>query len=376
MALLIAAVVVPAHSQTPAEADRLSALRADSLPEGFAFAIEPRPFEFPRDHGPHQQFRHEWWYLTGHLDAASGEPFGFELTFFRFALKPPAPSAQPQRSAWRTNQIYMAHFAISDLDRRQFHVFERFQRDALGLAGAQADPFRVSLDDWWLGVPANAGPNASTWRLVAAEKGYSLDLQLDPASPVMLNGEAGLSRKANTPGAASYYYSIPRMTARGQLTRGGKKLDVQGTVWLDREWGSGSLGGDQQGWDWFALQLDDGSALMFYALRKKDGQRDANSAGTWLAPNGTVRALTSDEVQIDVKDHWNSPRGGRYPARWQVRVPSLQLDVDIQPRLADQELNTSTRYWEGASLVTGKREGRSITGKAYVELVGYATAPR
>jgi predicted secreted hydrolase len=370
------------RAETPADADRLSALRADSLPEGFAFANEPMVFEFPRDHGPHPRFRHEWWYITGHLDAASGEPFGFELTFFRFALKPPSISEAPAASAgshasdWRTHQIYMAHFAVSDLDRREFHVFERFQRDALGLAGAQADPFRVSLDDWSLGVPADAAANSREWRLVAAEKGYSLHLTLDPASPLMLNGNAGLSQKANTPGAASYYYSIPRMAARGQLTRDGKTLDVQGTVWLDREWGSGSLGGDQQGWDWFALQLDDGSALMFYALRKKNGQRDANSAGTWLERDGSVRSLASNDVQIEVKDHWDSPRGGRYPARWQLRVPSLQIDVDIEPRLADQELATSTRYWEGASLVRGQREGRPITGKAYVELVGYASRPR
>ena len=361
------------HVTAPADANRLSALRAEAMPSGFALAAEPMRLEFPRDHGPHPQFRHEWWYLTGHLDAATGEPFGFELTFFRFALKPPAQPFAPGQSSWRARQIYMAHFAVSDLDRREFHVSERFARDALGLAGAQADPFRVSLDDWSLGVPANASANTAEWRLVAADKGYSLDLQLTPASPIMLNGDAGLSRKADAMGAASYYYSIPRMTARGRLVRNGKPLDVQGTVWLDREWGSGSLGGDQQGWDWFALQLDDGSALMFYALRKRNGQRDAHSAGTWLAPDGTVRALASDEVQIDAKSEWTSPRGGRYPARWQLRVPSLQLDVDIQPRLADQELDTSTRYWEGASTVSGSRAGRAITGKAYVELVGYAT---
>jgi predicted secreted hydrolase len=292
----------------------------------------------------------------------------------------------------------MAHFAVTDVERRKFHVAERFARDALGLAGAQSDPFRVTLDDWSLGTPSNVpaaddagrratgsvasaaraagAPDAAsttTWRLVASDNGYALDLQLDPVSPIMLNGNAGLSRKSDAEGAASYYYSIPRMTARGRLTREGKPLEVNGLVWLDREWGSGSLGADQQGWDWFALQLDDGSALMFYALRKSNGQRDANSAGTWLAPDGTMRALTSDEVQIEVKSEWTSPRGGRYPARWQLRVPSLQLNVDIQPRLADQELNTSTRYWEGASLVNGTRASRPITGKAYVELVGYAT---
>lgn len=359
-------------SNAPADADRLSALRADAMPTGFELADKPRDFVFPRDHGPHPTFRHEWWYVTGHLDAANGEPFGFELTFFRFALKPPGEVPRvSEPSAWRSSQIYMAHFAVTDIARREFKVSERFARDALGLAGAQAEPFRVSLDDWSLGadVPGATEP----WHLKASDKGYTLDLALTPASPIMLNGNAGLSQKADGVGAASYYYSIPRMNAQGKLLRDGKELEVKGTVWLDREWGSGSLGGDQQGWDWFALQLDDGSALMFYALRKRDGVRDAHSSGTWLAPDGSLKPLASDEVQIDVKNEWTSPRGGRYPARWQLRVPSLQLDIDIEPRLADQELNTSTRYWEGASTVRGTRAGKPITGKAYVELVGYAT---
>ena len=373
----------PVLAQAPA--DRLSALRASSLPAGFERVTEPKPFYFPRDHGPHPTFRHEWWYVTGHLDSPTGEAFGFELTFFRYALKPPpAPAAAPAievPSAWRTREIYMAHFAISDIGRKRFNVAEQFARGALALAGARAEPFRVSLNDWSLGeaddskvaTPGARGVSgdSKTWRLIASDKGYSLDLEIDPSAPMMLNGDAGFSRRADVAGAASFYYSIPRMSARGKLVRDGKTLDVQGTAWLDREWGSGSLGAEQKGWDWFALELDDGSALMFYALRKQNGQRDVHSAGTWLAPSGTTRPLTNDDVQVEAKGEWTSPRGTRYPARWQLRVPSLKLDVDIQPRLADQELNTSTRYWEGASLVSGTRDGHAIKGKAYVELAGY-----
>ncbi len=351
-----------------ADATRLGALRAGSLPPGFELVTAPTPFEFPRDHGPHPGFRHEWWYVTGHLDTPGGEPFGFELTFFRFALKPPAslPPADTQ-SAWRARQIYMAHFAVSDIGRKHFAVSERFARDALGLAGAQPDPFRVSLDDWSLGATAKS----KSWRLVAADKGYALDLEIDPAAPLMLNGDAGFSRKSDAEGAASYYYSIPRMSARGKLIRAGKSLDVQGAVWLDREWGSGALGADQQGWDWFALQLDDGSALMFYALRKRSGDRDPHSAGTWLSPDGKTLPLTNEAVQITPTSNWTSPTGTHYPATWHLQVPKLNLDVTITPRLANQELNTSTKYWEGASLITGTRENKKITGKAYVELVGY-----
>lgn len=390
------------RADTPAPASRLGALDNETLPAGFAAATEPIRFEFPRDHGPHPDFRHEWWYITGHLDAKSGERFGFELTFFRFALAPgdstaePVPTGTsagtarsnsdvhagpnaapaPVRSAWRTRQIYMAHFAVTDLDRETFHASERFARGALGLAGAQPAPFRVWLDDWSLESLDPGATSAFNVRLRAADKGYVFDLTLNAQSPVILNGDAGLSRKSSAPGAASYYYSIPRLAVQGTVKRDGQPLEVSGIAWLDREWGSGSLGSDQQGWDWFALQFDDGSALMFYSLRKRDGQRDEHSAGTWLAPDGSTQALSSDDVLIDVNDFWNSPRGGRYPARWRLRAPSLALDVDIQPRLADQELPTDPRYWEGAATIRGTRAGANVAGRAYVELVGYARSER
>jgi predicted secreted hydrolase len=386
-ALLVALATFGSRAESPAPATRLGPLQPQVLPSGFELARERRAFEFPRDHGPHPLFRHEWWYVTGHLDARSGEHFGFELTFFRFALAPPeadaastaartsvSASAAAPASAWRTRQIYMAHFAITDLDRRQFHASERLARDALGMSGAQASPFRVWLDDWFLGTPPNdTGPDGSSyWQLTASDPQYTLDLQLRAITPPVLNGDAGLSRKSDDTGAASYYYSMPRLAAIGRLQRGGQTFDVDGLAWLDREWGSGALSPSQQGWDWFALQLDDGSTLMFYALRTRSGARDSHSAGTWFAPDGTTRALANDDVQIDVSDHWQSPRGGRYPARWRLRVSSLGLDVDIKPRLADQELDTSTRYWEGAATVEGTRANAKIAGRAYVELVGYA----
>ncbi len=370
-----AATTSSATSATLAPATRLGPLQPEAVPSGFELVQEPRAFEFPRDHGPHPTFRHEWWYVTGHLDARTGEHFGFELTFFRFALTPPTSSDEPAgTSAWRTRQIYMAHFAITDLDRRAFHASERLARDALGMSGAQASPFRVWLDDWFLGTPPNdtGASGSSYWQLTAADAGYSLDLQLRSVTPPVLNGDAGLSRKSDEPGAASYYYSMPRLAALGTLQRDGKRFDVDGLAWLDREWGSGALSASQQGWDWFALQLDDGSTLMFYALRSRDGGRDPHSAGTWFAPDGTTHALASDDVQIEASEHWQSPHGGRYPARWRLRVKSLALDVDIQPRLADQELDTSTRYWEGAATVAGTRAAAKIAGRAYVELVGYA----
>jgi predicted secreted hydrolase len=349
----------------PSPGTRIEALLSPAPREEFALAVTPRAFEFPRDHGPHREYRHEWWYLTGHLDSERGERFGFELTFFRYALGAPTESV-PEASAWRADQVYVAHFAITDVPRREFHFAERREREALQLAGASAAPLRVWLQNWVL------ESDGSEWRLAAGDSAYTLELVLTPAGAPMLNGDAGLSRKSADRGAASYYYSIPLLKARGALVRGGERQPVRGTAWLDREWGSGALASDQEGWDWFAVQLGDGSALMFYALRKRGGARDPFSAGTWVDSNGSALALANDDVEIEVLDHWNSPRGGSYPARWRVRVPRLELELELRPVLADQELGTTPRYWEGAVEVSGERLRRPTTGRGYVELTGYA----
>jgi len=340
---------------------------ADSA--SFEHTLTPREFEFPRDHGPHPTFAHEWWYLTGHLAAPSGERFGFELTFFRVALARAATDAAPEASRWRAQQMYVAHFAVTDIDRGHFRSQERYARDALGLCGAEGSPLKVWVDDWSL---AAAG---ATWQIKAAAQGYALDLQMTPELAPVLNGERGLSQKSSAPADASYYYSIPRLAVRGHLVRDGQALTVSGSAWLDREWGSGGLGADEAGWDWFALQLSDGSDLMFYSLRRRDGGEDVHSAGTWVGSDGKARALTRADAKIDVEGYWVSPRGGRYPARWRVEVPTLGLAVDLRPVLADQELNGRPRYWEGAVDVSGSRDKRAIAGVGYVELVGYARPP-
>ncbi len=365
---------VEASPRTPAALSPLDVLRGGVLggnasDDGFARAAAIRPFGFPHDHGPHPQYRDEWWYVTGHLRTPKGVRFGFELTFFRIGLEPPAAaSEEPSQSHWRTNQIYAAHFAITDIERGQFHSTQRFGRDALGLAGAQSAPFRVWLGGWSLGDTGAGG----VWTLRAADGAYGLTLELRALDPPVLNGDRGLSIKSDAAGSASYYYSIPRLEARGQLVRAGEKLPVSGAAWLDREWGSSSLGAHEQGWDWFGFQFADGSALMFYSLRDAGGARDPHSAGTWIAPDGRSRPLSSGEVGIDVEDHWKSPRGGTYPSRWRLRVSSLALDVEATPALAQQELDTAPRYWEGDVDVSGTKNGRVISGQGYVELVGYA----
>jgi predicted secreted hydrolase len=360
---LLAAGVVAAVAQ----AEGVLPFAADTV--AFERALAPREFEFPRDHGAHPAFAHEWWYVTGHLAAPSGERFGFELTFFRIGLARAVIPAAADASHWRAQQMYGAHFAVTDIARGHFRFQERYAREALGLSGTEANPFSVWVDDWSLAAAAGM------WHLRAAAQGYALDVQMTPTLAPVLNGERGLSQKSSVPGDASYYYSIPRLDVTGQLVRDGQPLALTGSAWLDREWGSGGLGADEAGWDWFALQLADGSELMFYSLRRRDGRRDPHSAGTWVGADGAVRALKSGDVEIVVRAYWKSPRGGRYPALWSLKVPALALTVELRPVLADQELAGRPRYWEGAVDVAGSREQRAIAGAGYVELVGYAEAP-
>lgn len=334
---------------------------------GFEKAVAPRAFEFPGDHGPHPAFRNEWWYVTGNLDADGGRRFGFELTIFRFSLTPDAVASP---SAWRTNQVYIAHFAVTDADRERFLVAERYSRGALGLAGARSAPFRVWLDDWEIVAQEPGSPEQ--WRLRAGDDGFALDVTLSALKPPALNGIDGLSQKSVEPGNASYYYSITRWDTRGILRIGESEYRVAGLSWLDREWSSSALAPDQAGWDWFALQLSDGSELMFYNIRKMDGTQDAHSAGTWIGADGTTSHVRRSEVDILVKERWQSPEGGSYPAAWTVAVPDRNLTLDVVPVIADQELLTTVRYWEGAVDVTGRKNGDPISGRGYVELTGYA----
>ncbi len=197
-------------------------------------------------------------------------------------------------------------------------------------------------------------------------------MSLDALKQPVLNGTDGLSQKSAEAGNASYYYSITRLATNGSLRIGDEEFEVSGLSWLDREWSTSALASDQQGWDWFALQLDDSSELMFYNLRKTDGSQDRHSSGTYTSTNGLAQHLQQDDVQVEVLDTWESDEGGRYPSRWRVLVPAQALELEVTPVMADQELFTTVRYWEGAVDVVGTRGGRPLEGRGYVELTGYA----
>ncbi|MCB1877732.1 MAG: carotenoid 1,2-hydratase [Chromatiales bacterium] len=327
--------------------------------DGYLRAVQPREFRFPQDHGAHTGFQTEWWYVTGNLDGEDGRRFGFQWTLFRIALRPDAPESS---SAWRVSHIWMGHFALSDGASGRHLSFERFSREALGLTGVEGEPPRVWLENWSMNFAAEP------WRLQAETPEIGLDLNLSPLGGVVLQGDRGLSQKSSAPGNASYYYSVPRLQASGRIRLNGKELAVSGLAWLDREWSTSALGPDQQGWDWFSLQLDDGSDLMYYRLRRAGGSTDPHSAGTLRTAEGEVVHLGSTDVELRPSDSWTSPEGTVYPVAWQMSIPSRSLELTIKPLIPDQEMRLRVRYWEGAVDVSGSRQGRG-----YLELAGYAS---
>lgn len=376
LVLLAAAVVVAlvvrggSGRQVPVRASLsiAEAMGAGDL-TGFARAEAPRDLVFPADHGPHPDFRTEWWYYTGNLATAEGRHFGFQLTFFRSALTPDGSRVGGRRSAWATDQVYLAHFALTDTAGLAFRAWSRTERAALGLAGARPEPLRVWVDDWTVEAKR---PTGLPMRLRASEPEAAIDLVLDAAKPVTLQGERGLSRKGPEPGNASFYYSFTRMAASGKIRVGAETFGVQGLAWMDREWSTSALGAELAGWDWFALQLEDGRDVMLYQLRRRDGAADRLSAGIVVEADGRSRPLGRDDFRIEVLGTWLSPASRvRYPSRWRLAVPRESLTLDVKPRLPDQELRVGARYWEGAVVVEDARGERRRAGQGYVELVGY-----
>lgn len=340
-------------------------------PAGFARVQTPQPVTFPAAHGPHPAFLTEWWYYVGNLTTAEGRRFGFQLTFFRRAL---AAEAADRSSAWASNQVYMAHFAVSDIAAQRFYAFDRFSRGALELAGAQAQPYRVWLEDWSvesIAAPAQSDPPRE--RLRAQQNGIALDLTLSwgQKSPA-LHGDRGLHQKGAEAGNASMYYSLTRLPLQGTVAIAGQVFDVTGSGWMDHEYGTTALGERAIGWDWFALQLDDGRELMLYQIRRDDGSIEPQSGGSLIEAGGRVQHLAVADVQIIVLDTWQSAAsGGRYPARWRIVVPAHDLTLEVTPRQADQELRLAQTYWEGAVALQGTSGGRPVSGQGYIELTGY-----
>ena len=329
---------------------------------------------FPRDHAAHPDHRIEWWYYTGNLRAPDGRRFGYQLTFFRFGV-----DRQPVNpSRWAVRDLYMAHFAVTDVDRGAHHVAERLNRAGIGWAGASTETLKVWNDGWAVTLDER---DRRSHRLAAAsdDGGLAIELRLDPAAPPVLHGVNGFSQKGAELGNASHYYSLTRLRTTGRLVVGGETFDVEGLSWMDHEFGTSFLEPAQAGWDWFSIQLDDGTDLMVYVMRRIDGARDPRSSGTLVVPEGRV-SLRVDDFRLTPGRRWTSPASGAaYPVAWRIAIPPHGLELEVTAAVDAQELqtgrSTGVTYWEGAIDVQGTRGGVPVAGSGYLEMTGYAGAP-
>ena len=346
---------------------KVSELLSNSVTKGFSLAEKPIPFNFPEDHGQHPSFRNEWWYYTGNLEDQSGRRFGYQFTVFRNAL---TPLKFKNDSNWRTNQIYMGHFALTDVEENRFFFSERFSRESSELAGARTAPFRIWLEDWV--VTGNAEKNNFPQKITAKTETVEIVLELSSLKPLVLQGNQGYSKKGSLPGNASYYYSFTRMDTHGTINIQGREFSVHGSSWMDREWSTSALEKGQKGWDWFALQLSDGREIMLYQIRRANGKADFNSKGVIIDEVGHSRELDWKELNLEIISHWTSPETRiKYPSGWRLSIPSENLNLEIKPLIEKQELRTSINYWEGAVEVKSLKEESILKGVGYVELTGY-----
>ncbi|MGQ9646005.1 MAG: lipocalin-like domain-containing protein [Thermodesulfobacteriota bacterium] len=333
-------------------------------------AIGPWKWVFPRDHGSHPEFRTEWWYFTGNLTDPSKKRFGYQLTFFRqgvfFKAKEPT-------DPWAIRDVYLAHFTLTDVSSNQFWYADRASRKGPGLADASEEGMKVWLLNW------RAKMEGEKIKLEARHHGMELSLDLVPRKPLVFHGKNGLSQKGPMEGQASYYFSYTNLEAKGVIKTPGSQTPtrVEGISWFDHEFGSNQLAPDQIGWDWFSLHLSDGRDLMIYFLRRKDGTAEPSSSGTLVTRSGDSIHLKLSEINVEVLDHWKSPRsGGKYPSRWRLKIPRAKIDLEISSLVPSQELltegSTGVIYWEGAIAGKGTAADKPVTCEGYVELTGYA----
>jgi len=344
----------------------LVALGAEiSAQDGWQSAVRGRDFVFPRDHSAHPESKTEWWYFVGHLDSEDGsERLGFQFTLFRQGLRPPgSPSGS---SRFLVSDFHFGHLAISDLKKARHWGHQRVLRGSFGEAGTgqPGEEQLVWVGDWSVDRVGEKG-----FRIRGSEGELALDLELTPTKPIVLQGDRGYSPKAAGKGNASNYYSQTRLSAKGSVAWPGRSAEVRGDAWLDREWSTSMLGADQAGWDWFALQFEDGTELMIYQMRKRDGTADPFSSGTFVDQEGrSTRLMAGDFTLRPLRDWTSAKSGGQYPVKWEVKVPGRQLSLEVEAAFDEQEMALGiVNYWEGSVGVKGTHSGRG-----YLEMTGYA----
>ncbi|HEV2097228.1 MAG TPA: lipocalin-like domain-containing protein [Chthoniobacterales bacterium] len=347
-------------------------LTASAPPEAWNRAEPGFAYEFPRDHAIHRGFKTEWWYYTGNLFDAHGQRFGYELTFFRQGLRPPSEQ-NPERSRFLVGDIMFAHFAVTDVNGRKFSYEQKTSRGAFGEAGFDEGRRIAWVEDWSLSFG-----QGGSFELAATSAEASIKLHLSPLSSPVIHGTDGVSQKSSNGEHASHYYSVPRLETTGELRTTREAFAVHGESWFDHEWATNQLAAEQIGWNWLSVQWQDGSALMLYEMRLTGGKIDPTSSGTLIRPDGSTQNLSSSSFEITPLRRWRSPRSGAiYPVEWKVKLLGEQIEFTVRAALDDQELTLApVAYWEGAVDAAGSEHGRSIEGRGYLELTGYAAPLR
>lgn len=324
--------------------------------DGFAAVVPGRRFVFPADHGPHPEFRIEWWYVTANLRGASGTAYGAQWTLFRQATQ-----AGPALEGWANRNAWMGHAAVTRADTHR--STETFARGGVGQAGVEAGPFQAWIDNWKMrALDGFDADRVAPVELSASSTDFSYSLRLDADRPLVLQGDAGFSRKSDR-GQASYYYSQPFFKASGRIVIDDKPADVTGLAWMDREWSSQPLASDQNGWDWFSLHLDTGEKLMLYRLRQKDGAN--NLFGNFITPDGRSVEIAAADNRMTATG-FTDIAGRKVPTAWRVVIPARGLDIETIPLNPKSWMATGFAYWEGPISFRG-----SHRGIGYLELTGY-----
>ncbi|HWZ99692.1 MAG TPA: lipocalin-like domain-containing protein [Candidatus Dormibacteraeota bacterium] len=334
----------------------------------YRVALPGYRYEFPRDFFAHSSFQTEWWYTTGNVKTPDGRAFGFELTFFRQAVS----RDESKHDAWDVKDLYLAHLALSDLDGGRFYQSERVNRTGPGIAGVSAQDGKVWNGNWFA-----LWSKDGTQQLRAQNDDFQFAFSLKSEKLPVIHGENGISQKSEGVGRASHYFSQTRLVTNGTIELKGKRHTVSGLSWMDHEFFTHQLAADQVGWDWFSIQLEDGTELMFFILRRRDGSIDPYSAGTYVDASGKSTHLSAADFSLTPEGAvWKSTATGTtYPIQWRLVVPKLDVALEARTRLPQQELMGGTRlapsYWEGAVEFTGLRANTSLRGSGYLEMTGY-----
>jgi predicted secreted hydrolase len=324
--------------------------------DGFAAVTPGRTFSFPADHGPHPEFRIEWWYVTANLVDSAGVAYGAQWTLFRQAMQP-----GPQGEGWANQQIWMGHAAVTRADTHRYS--EAFARGGVGQAGVEAKPFRAWIDSWQMQeADAMREDTLAPLELNASGADFAFALRLDADRPLVLQGDAGYSKKSER-GQASYYLSQPYFKVTGRITLDDRPAEVTGVAWMDREWSSQPLASDQTGWDWLSLHLPNSEKLMLYRLRQKDGHHDLY--GNWIEPRGRSIEIASPNNSM-TPTILTDVEGRKIPTGWSIVIPAHGLRIETTPLNAKSWMGTSFPYWEGPISFGG-----SHAGLGYLEMTGY-----